>query len=195
MVPPTFQNNPGKTAEFVKLNEHPYLKGKGVPSCPECRRQGLVADGTGNELCQMHKLIFRDLRDKTKQALLNWRDTLPKNKGLNITTTLPYLPILHISRSSIKSTLSKYHSKPWERNIELLNIKETLQSAAYAGWAYDEILPNGEQKHKGVSGWLYYKTNSGFINIRVDKVDGKRAYYCIEENANPAMKKGEPEFL
>lgn len=53
-TPPVFKNNPGKTAEFIRLNKHPYLKDKGVHTCPECRRQGLVVDGTGNELCQMH---------------------------------------------------------------------------------------------------------------------------------------------
>lgn len=54
-VPPVFQNNPGKTAEFVKLSEHPYLKDKGHATCPECRRQGLTSGGTGDELCQMHQ--------------------------------------------------------------------------------------------------------------------------------------------
>lgn len=59
-TPPTFQNNPGKTAEFVKLREHPYLRGKGTPTCPECRRQGLTGDtqlkDDDSQLCPMHKL-------------------------------------------------------------------------------------------------------------------------------------------
>ncbi|MDN4755021.1 DUF935 family protein, partial [Porphyromonadaceae bacterium W3.11] len=75
MIPPTFQNNPGKTAEFVKLNEHPYLKGKGVATCPECRRQGLVSSGSGDELCQMHQQAREehvqklDSKETTKRLL------------------------------------------------------------------------------------------------------------------------------
>lgn len=65
-VPPVFRNNPGKTAEFVKLDEHPYLKGKGLSTCPECRRQGLTtAKGEGEELCQMHQLA-KAHADKSK---------------------------------------------------------------------------------------------------------------------------------
>lgn len=40
LVPPVFQNNPGKTAEFVKLDEHPYIKGV-CPYFSTClRRKG-----------------------------------------------------------------------------------------------------------------------------------------------------------
>ncbi|MBR8785081.1 hypothetical protein IX308_001276 [Porphyromonas levii] len=74
-VPPVFQNNPGKTAEFVKLSEHPYTKNQGHASCPECRRQGLVSSGSGDELCQMHKKAWEehaqklDSKETTKRLL------------------------------------------------------------------------------------------------------------------------------
>lgn len=57
-VDPSFQNNPGKTASPFKLDEHPYLKGQGVPSCPECRRLGIVdavSDADEGTLCPMHQ--------------------------------------------------------------------------------------------------------------------------------------------
>lgn len=76
-TPPTFQNNPGKTAEFVKLNKHPYLKGKGVPTCPECRRQGLVKrtrSESGEEmLCLMHQ---RAKKEQDFARLLREREEL-----------------------------------------------------------------------------------------------------------------------
>ncbi|MDD7438589.1 MAG: phage minor head protein [Bacteroidales bacterium] len=74
-IAPVFRNNPGKTAELVKLKEHPYLKGKGIHTCPECRRQGIVSGGTGEELCQMHKKAREteaqklDSKETTKRLL------------------------------------------------------------------------------------------------------------------------------
>lgn len=79
-VPPVFQNNPGKTAEFVKLSEHPYTKNQGHASCPECRRQGLASGGTGDELCQMHKRaeqytdlakLIKDRKQKHEELIKN----------------------------------------------------------------------------------------------------------------------------
>lgn len=75
-----FQNNPGKTAEFVKLSEHPYTKNQGHASCPECRRQGLASGGTGDELCQMHKRaeqytdlakLIKDRKQKHEELIKN----------------------------------------------------------------------------------------------------------------------------
>lgn len=79
-VSPVFQNNPGKTAEFVKLSEHPYTKNQGHASCPECRRQGLTSGGTGDELCQMHKRaeqytdlakLIKDRKQKHEELIKN----------------------------------------------------------------------------------------------------------------------------
>ena len=80
-VPPVFRNNPGKTAEFVNLDEHPYLKGKGLPTCPECRRQGLVtgkidnADAfidRGSQYCIKHRFVYlSNLKSFAKQAINN----------------------------------------------------------------------------------------------------------------------------
>lgn len=70
-TPSTFQNNAGKTAEFVKLREHPYLKGKGLPTCPECRRQGLTGNtqlkDEESQLCPMHKLA-RELEKQKEDS-------------------------------------------------------------------------------------------------------------------------------
>lgn len=59
-MPSTLRQNPGKTASPLKLSEHPYLKGQGLPTCPECRRQGLVSSAElsdeEGELCPMHRM-------------------------------------------------------------------------------------------------------------------------------------------
>lgn len=59
-MPSTLRQNPGKTASPLKLSEHPYLKGQGLPTCPECRRQGLVSStelsDEEDRLCPMHRM-------------------------------------------------------------------------------------------------------------------------------------------
>lgn len=59
-MPSALRQNPGKTASPLKLSEHPYLKGQGLPTCPECRRQGLVSSAELSDeedrLCPMHRM-------------------------------------------------------------------------------------------------------------------------------------------
>lgn len=59
-MPTALRQNPGKTASPLKLSEHPYLKGQGLPTCPECRRQGLVSSAELSDeegkLCPMHRM-------------------------------------------------------------------------------------------------------------------------------------------
>lgn len=74
-LPAALRNNPGKSAAPFKLSEHPYLKGKGSPACPECRRLGLV-QGEGDTLCPMHAIANTDtslvlLRKLEYKQLLN----------------------------------------------------------------------------------------------------------------------------
>ncbi|WP_298631476.1 phage minor head protein [uncultured Porphyromonas sp.] len=61
-------NNPGKSGSLFDLHKHPYTKGQGLPTYPECRRQGLVkgaklADDT-SKLCPMHKLAKEQNKQK-----------------------------------------------------------------------------------------------------------------------------------
>lgn len=78
-VEPTFAQNPGRTASPLKLSEHPYLRGKGDPSCPECRRQGLVPGersiqnayiDRGSQYCIAHRFVYLEgFRRFVKEAL------------------------------------------------------------------------------------------------------------------------------
>lgn len=76
-VPPVFRNNPGKSAEFVKLNEHPYVKGV-CPYFATCkRRTGQIdfklSDG-GNppiikqcEICELALSYLKNVDKKQKK--------------------------------------------------------------------------------------------------------------------------------
>lgn len=78
-MPPVLRQNPGKTASPLRLSEHPYLKGQGLPTCTECRRQGLVSstelsdDPGEGELCPMHRLA-KEVADR--RALIEERRLL-----------------------------------------------------------------------------------------------------------------------
>jgi hypothetical protein len=62
-VPPVFQNNPGKTAEFVKLEEHSYIKGV-CPYFSTCLRRKLSTQELASS-----QLLDKDNIDKTNPPL------------------------------------------------------------------------------------------------------------------------------
>ncbi len=86
-VPPVFQNNPGKTAEFVKLKEHPYIKGV-CPYFNTCLRRKPATQ----ELAQ------RQLLDKSL------KDGIDK-------TNPPVIPECAICEMAKKSALAKRREK------------------------------------------------------------------------------------
>lgn len=59
-IAPTFRNNPGKTAQPVKIAEHPYTKAGAEPTCPHCRKERLIEETTDSSgaLCPAHQKIF-----------------------------------------------------------------------------------------------------------------------------------------
>lgn len=91
-VPPVFRNNPGKTAEFVKLSEHPYLKNQGHATCPECRRMGLVASDDinnadsvldrGSQYCITHRFVYlHSLSNFAKEVIVQYQKDKLQNNG------------------------------------------------------------------------------------------------------------------
>ncbi|MBR8773615.1 hypothetical protein IX306_000728 [Porphyromonas levii] len=193
-MPSVLRQNPGKSASPFKLSEHPYLKGKGEATCPECRRQGLASGGSGDELCLMHQQarlrVVRESREKTKE----WaRVNIPHKEPLKVRSNLPYLGTMSVSRGGVKSALSKPHDEPLERDRVIRGFPSLPDECCYAGWAYDEVLTDGRQKHGQVKAWLYYDTPAGVMNVKV-MVNGQRIFYCFEESHNPNMKKGAPDI-
>lgn len=53
-------SNPAKSGSVFDLKQHPYTHNAGIPTCPECRRQGLVSrsrlSDDEEQLCPMHRL-------------------------------------------------------------------------------------------------------------------------------------------
>ncbi|MBR8784267.1 hypothetical protein IX308_000436 [Porphyromonas levii] len=78
-MPSVLRQNPGKSASPFKLDEHPYLKGKGEVTCPECRRQELVngskLSDEESQLCPMHRLAYNG---KKRRELIRSRRELYK---------------------------------------------------------------------------------------------------------------------
>lgn len=197
-MPSVLRQNPGKSASPFKLDEHPYLKGKGEVTCPECRRQGLIGDTEHLDyedmLCPQHKLAklkaIRESREKTKE----WaQSNIAKDNPLMVKSNLPYLETMSVSRGNIRSALSKPHKQPLVRDAIIRKFPSLPKECSYAGWAYDEVLDNGQQKHGQVRLWLYYDTPAGVMNVKV-MIDGQRIFYCFEDRYNPNMKEGVPDF-
>ena len=77
-------NNPGKSGSLFDLHKHPYTKGQGLPTCPECRRQGLVngsklVDDT-SKLCPMHQLAKEQNKQK-EDSKETQKDLLATERG------------------------------------------------------------------------------------------------------------------
>lgn len=138
-VSPVFQNNPGKTAEFVKLSEHPYTKNQGHASCPECRRQGLASGGTGDTLCEMHQRAMgevwqqKDSKQTLEKLLPILRSTKVKYKEFNgkeavfvrnsITENLRYGKLYEVKKEVLENirdyiSYKKYHFE-YRKNNQL----------------------------------------------------------------------------
>ncbi len=116
---------------------------------------------------------------------------IPKGVGVIYDVDNKLLSKLIVSRNAIKTALSMAHDNHILRDTALRRLGKIINKAEYIGWAEDEILPNGKQKHPDVSYWLYYKTKYGIINVRRMK-DGTDRFYCIDMDENPNIKKGDP---
>ncbi|MFA5450605.1 MAG: DUF935 family protein, partial [Dehalococcoidales bacterium] len=79
LVPPVFQNNPGKSAEFVKLKEHPYVK-KVCPDFNGCKPETNLADGGDEPICKKICKIAKEYQAETKKtAIARKRNSLLKS--------------------------------------------------------------------------------------------------------------------
>lgn len=208
-IPSVLRQNPGKSASPFKLNEHPYLKGKGVVTCPECRRQGLVSGSNLSDdeslLCWAHRLIkklFRRRRQTPRERVVASREKTKRwmdkaiESGQWLYIRLPKNEVAEemiLGRRAVKTAISKGHNDPIGRDWAVRNLNKvmTLKSSRYIGWAEDEMLPSGEQKHDGVDYWIYFKTDYGYANAKV-MTSGDVMFYCFDEVINPKIKEGVP---
>ena len=163
-------NNPGKSGSLFDLHKHPYTKGQGLPTCPECRRQGLVK-GTqlleySDLLCERHRLAWEALKDKRKeqQKLANkivkeWASTNIPTKGLRLRDDKFYIKQVIIQKSSIKDLLG-HIADPTQKTLamhieEVLRICEPKKGNEFA--SLNPTSHNLRKKQKrGAVGFAYY---------------------------------------
>lgn len=119
-VEPTFAQNPGRTASPLKLSEHPYLRGKGDPSCPLCRLEGLIgttlsSSGT-DHLCKRHALALptREIaKIMERYSAFDFKRMTYKGGGvLELPTKRKYqYPHEQAKNESVLVELTKYHGR------------------------------------------------------------------------------------
>ena len=167
-VPPVFRNNPGKTAEIVKLDEHPYLKGKGLPTCPECRRQGLTIDTElidyEDLLCPMHRAAWNALQDDWKKQrkladklVKEWAEEAIPYNGLTFNGNTFLTGKVRVWRKSIKDLSG--HIAHAKQKLLVMKIDEILKECTYKRNA--PLVKSShnlkKKKKRGAVGFAYYE--------------------------------------
>lgn len=151
-VEPTFAQNPGRTASPLKLSEHPYLRGKGDPSCPLCRLEGLIgttlsSSGT-DHLCKRHALALptREIaKIMERYSAFDFKRMTYKGGGvLELPTKRKYqYPHEQAKNESVLVELTKYHG----RHLRALpvkleqNVKNPDALSLEDGWLVDIKVP------------------------------------------------------
>lgn len=174
---PVLANNPAKTAEFININEHPYVK-----NCEEEVRNQIIASVTAKKI-----IASRELAKKWMQK------NIPAGKSVEIAVKAKHIDKLTITRASIKTILSKGHDDVIARNRAITNLTKLFKDAEYYGWAEDEEI-DGVQKHTDTNYWLYYKSKIGYICVKYTKAGEYKPHAIVVENEfmkNPNVKKGE----
>lgn len=151
-VEPTFAQNPGRTASPLKLSEHPYLRGKGDPSCPLCRLEGLIgttlsSSGT-DHLCKRHALALPTkeiAKIMERYSAFDFKRMTYKGGGvLELPTKRKYqYPHEQAKNESVLVELTKYHG----RHLRALPVriddgqKNPDALALDTGWKVDIKVP------------------------------------------------------
>lgn len=151
-VEPTFAQNPGRAASPLKLSEHPYLRGKGDPSCPLCRLEGLIgttlsSSGT-DHLCKRHALALptREIaKIMERYSSFDFKRKIYKGGGiLELPTKRKYqYPHEQAKNESVLVELTKYHG----RHLRALpvkleqNVKNPDALSLEDGWLVDIKVP------------------------------------------------------
>lgn len=155
-VSPVFQNNPGKTAEFVNLKEHPYVKGV-CPYFDTCQRRTAaadlqcvpkLADNNANPhiipqcaICELAKAYFKNVERKQKEIRKWYKNNLREVKVGKFTAKrfeIEHLDITQkiiINKNFYNEVSGKYtnDAKYFER-MELLKIAhELIKESRYIG--------------------------------------------------------------
>lgn len=192
-VPSVFANNPGKTAEFINIKEHPMVKN--IPEKVYDEFVIIAKDWMWNETARRDKMV--DSRMKLKAWINSKTDNGKKDYIVKIKNEL--IDNLTISNTSIKAILSKWHDKPWARDKAAMQFKSAFKKANYVGWCDDQPL-KGFKKHTEADYWLYYEVDidgiKSYINV-MKTVTGEYKPHAIEVESDflkkeKFIKKGKP---
>lgn len=156
-------SNPAKSGSVFDLKKHPYTHNAGIPTCPECRRQGLLSrsrlSDDEEQLCPMHKIARR-----VRRIIWAWR----QYKRLPV----EYQPIyfdkqtggyvaVHKDRIPTKAT-SKNDRKVYEKEMRMAM---TFAKAGYRIQMLEEVpgVPCSDIRINNVLG--DFKSTKGAGNI------------------------------
>lgn len=173
-------SNPAKSGSVFDLKQHPYTHNAGIPTCPECRRQGLLSRSRltddDSQLCPMHKRAKEKLDEiKRKRARLKEKELrewakkhIPEKGGLVLDLDNLVSRKVRIYRSSVKSIYDHFtelHLKEFARDIVKI-----IKSAQYIGSAPLDITAENYEKKKarGVTVYHYYKVTFRGVNLRIN---------------------------
>ncbi|MGB4134252.1 MAG: DUF935 family protein [Tenuifilaceae bacterium] len=189
-VNPVFDNNPGKTAEFINMAEHPYVK-----SVEQLHED--IYNITSVILTEAEKAAkeFQRVIASRERAKKWMEKNIPAGKHVKVQVDVKHLKEITLTRSVVKTMVAKGHDNAVERNKAVTNLKKLLKEGEYYGWAEDEMIGNF-QKHPEVDYWLYYRTRVGMACIKRTK-SGEDKPYAILDDSNlkridPIIKKEDP---
>ena len=164
-------NNPGKSGSLFDLHKHPYTKGQGLPTCPECRRQGLVKGAKLLEysdlLCERHRLAWEALKDKRKEQrkladkiVKEWAKEHIPQYGLKVKDEKFHTGEVIVRSQSIRDLLG--HSPDPTQKAMAMHIEEILRICKPKKEnKYSDLDPtshNLEKKiERGATGFAYYQ--------------------------------------
>lgn len=188
-MPDTLRQNPGKSASPFKLSEHPYLKGQGDPTCPECRRQGLVSGAQLSDeeslLCPRHRLakeaIAKERRQRARQVereIRDWAKMAIPEHGLRLQQKGHNIRILRRSVRNVSEHFTSIELKEMARDLLAI-----CKRAQFIDEAPIDIYSHNYEKKvaRGVKKYTYYKAEWHGYSIRVNMevIDGEEIPYAI----------------
>lgn len=153
--------NPAKSGSVFDLHRHPYTKAQGLPSCPECRRQGLAKGARltddDSKLCPMHRLARQVNRELAK--LVSFKELC--ERLLSIRRAENYEAVLPISLPL------KIEGKSYDtvRTVDrqLLHATRDAKVAVGKTLPLEELLERYEQDLLSFEEWRIDKTNSSIV--------------------------------
>lgn len=171
-----FRFNPGKQKVVFPPN-HPYQpKGCGgdVSSLTGVTDFYLSADNGRCKVKNEAKKMFDEKkaaeRKKSRtETRLFYDAIIESGKTIDIPVSAQYLEKLTVSRTNIKTLVSKPHDYYFEKNEAVKDLSKLLNNSNYIGWAKDEEI-DGVKKHPFVNHWQYYEVN----------INDKKAFICIK---------------